>query len=74
VRIAPFEVVSFLFSLNPTYREHFLLTPADVRVTGRLDMNPSTAAPQPSAFKTPRRASNEPSETEDLPRWYCLVR
>jgi hypothetical protein len=26
VRIAPFEVVSFLFSLNPTYREHFLLT------------------------------------------------
>jgi hypothetical protein len=27
VRIAPFEVVSFLFSLNPTYREHFLLTP-----------------------------------------------
>ena len=27
VRITPFEVVGFLFSLNPTYREHFLLTP-----------------------------------------------
>jgi hypothetical protein len=27
VRIAPFEVAGFLFSLNPTYREHFLLTP-----------------------------------------------
>jgi hypothetical protein len=27
VRIAPFQVVSFLFLLNPTYREHFLLTP-----------------------------------------------
>jgi hypothetical protein len=40
VRIAPFEVVSFLFSLNPTYREHFLLNPADVRLTGRLDMSP----------------------------------
>lgn len=27
MRIAPFEVVGFLFSSTPTYREHFLLNP-----------------------------------------------